>query len=186
MQLAGTCTSQGRLGTPRCHRLHVIVKLAVARHQRCVDTKDTADIKGASTPKMHDVKENAGNKEPSVASQRKRSSGQVCSRKCRQQEQSDLFMSLIYGFPQRSTWMQLAGSCTSQGRLGTPRCHRLHVIFKLAVARHQSARHYFLRRDTIFAVLSVVTEITAHFPAGMQPSQPVVCADRVASPRFCM
>ena len=82
-------------------------------------TPKTPDIKGASTPKMHDVKENAGNKEPSVASQRKRSSGQVCSRKCRQQEQSDLFTSLIYGFPQESTWMQLAGSCTSQGRLGT-------------------------------------------------------------------
>ena len=68
VQLAGSYTSQGRLGTPRCHRLHLIFKLAVARHQRCVDTKDTADIKGASTPKMHDVKENAGNKEPSVAS----------------------------------------------------------------------------------------------------------------------
>ena len=53
VQLAGSYTSQGRLGTPRCHRLHVIFKLAVARHQRCVDTKDTADIKGASTPKMH-------------------------------------------------------------------------------------------------------------------------------------
>jgi len=119
VQLAGSFTSQGRLGTPRCHRLHVIVKLAVARHQRCVDTKDTADIKGASTPKMHDVKENAGNKEPSVASQCQRSSGQVCSRKCRQQEKSDLFTSLIYGFPEESTWMQLAGSCTSQGRLGT-------------------------------------------------------------------
>ena len=88
-------------------------------------------IKGASTPKTPltskvrrhqrciDVKENAGNKESSVASQRKRSSGQVCSRKCRQQEQSDLFMSLIYGFSQESTWMQLAGLCTSQGRLGT-------------------------------------------------------------------
>ena len=101
-------------------------------------------------------------------------------------EPSDLFTSLIYGLPQESTWVQLAGSYTSQGRLGTPRCHRLHVIFKLAVARHQSARHYFLRRDTIFAVLPVVTEITAHFPAGMQPSQPVVCADRVASPRLCM
>ena len=119
VQLAGSFTSQGRLGTPRCHRLHLIFKLAVARHQRCVDTKDTADIKGASTPKMHDVKENAGNKDPSVASQRQRSSGQVCSRKCQQQEQSDLFTSLIYGFPQESTWMQLAGSCTSQGRLGT-------------------------------------------------------------------
>ena len=90
------------------------------RHKRCID-----------------VKENAGNKEPPAASQRKRSSGQVCSKNASNKEPSNLFISLTYRFPQESTWVQLAGSFTSQERLGTPRCHRLHVIFKLAVARHE-------------------------------------------------